>query len=159
MTLFGHTLIGTFSTGPDATRDSGLRHGGGVEIPIRDGLVVRVGFDRTTSRRRGSGGGVERRRRVALVSRRFTGGILALALLAVMGASALQLDGLFDTLELDGDLTWNAEVLDEPNSGEASNRTFFRGDGSWASVGLQDAAHAILTADTSTMSSTYVRPS
>ena len=93
---------------------------------------------------------------MALVSRRFTGGILALALLAVMGASALQLDGLFDTLELDGDLTWNGEVYDEPNSGDASSRTFFRGDGSWASVGLQDAAHAILTSDTSTMSSTYV---
>ena len=49
VTLFGHTLIGTFSTGADATRDSGLRHGGGVDIPIRDGVVVRIGFDRTTS--------------------------------------------------------------------------------------------------------------
>ena len=46
--LFGHTLIGSFTTGPDAVRDSGLRHGGGVEVPIRDGLVVRIGFDRTT---------------------------------------------------------------------------------------------------------------
>ena len=49
VTLFGHTLIGTFSTGADATRDSGLRHGGGVEIPILDGVVFRIGFDRTTS--------------------------------------------------------------------------------------------------------------
>ena len=49
VTLFGHTLIGSFSTGSDATRDSGLRHGGGVEVPIRDGLVVRIGFDRTTA--------------------------------------------------------------------------------------------------------------
>ena len=86
---------------------------------------------------------------------RFYGGVLVLSLIAVAAAGAQELDGLFDALELDGDLTWNGEVLDEPNSGDASNRTFLRGDGSWASVGLQDAAHAILTADSSTMSSTY----
>ena len=49
VTIFGHTLIGQFETGPDADRDSGLRHGGGVEIPIRDGLVFRIGFDSTTA--------------------------------------------------------------------------------------------------------------
>ena len=49
VTIFGHTLIGQFETGPDAERDSGLRHGGGVEIPIRDGLVFRIGFDSTTA--------------------------------------------------------------------------------------------------------------
>ena len=49
VTLFGHTLIGSFTSGMDATRESGLRHGGGVEVPIRDGLVLRVGFDRTTA--------------------------------------------------------------------------------------------------------------
>ena len=49
VTLFGHTLLGSFETGADAMRDSGLRHGGGVEVPIRDGLVVRVGFDRTST--------------------------------------------------------------------------------------------------------------
>ena len=51
--------------------------------------------------------------------------------------------------------SWNAETLDAPNTGDASNRTFFRGDGSWAGVGVQDAAHALLTSAMSTMSSTY----
>ena len=86
------------------------------------------------------------------MSRRFTGGILALALLAVMGAGAAQFDGLFDTLELDGELTWNAAVLDPPNTGAASNRVFFRGDGTWSGVGLADACHDVLDATVSTMS-------
>ena len=77
-----------------------------------------------------------------------------LALMAV-AASAQDLDPVLKALDLDGNLTWNEQVLDAPNTGDASNRTFLRGDGSWASVGLQDAAHAILTADASTMSSTY----
>ena len=46
--LFGHMLIGSFQTGVAAERDSGLRHGGGIEVPIRDGVVVRIGFDRTS---------------------------------------------------------------------------------------------------------------
>ena len=91
------------------------------------------------------------------MKRRFNGGILALSLLAVMGAaSAGWQDGIYDYLDLEETLTWNGAVLDAPNTGTANNRTFFRGDGSWASTGLQDAAHDILTADTSTMSSTYV---
>ena len=96
--------------------------------------------------------------------------------LMAAGLGAQALDGLFDALEVDGDsrldgkvavnstaadaldvaggievggpFTWNGETLDEPNTGDASDRTFLRGDGSWSSVGLQDAAHAILTADT-----------
>ena len=85
---------------------------------------------------------------------RFYGGVLVLALIAVI-AGAQELDPVLDDLDLDGNFTWNDQVLDAPNTGDASNRTFFRGDGSWASVGLQDAAHAILTDDMSTMSSTY----
>ena len=105
-----------------------------------------------------------------------------LTLMAV-GLGAQSLDGLFNALEVDGDsrldgkvavnstaadaldvaggievggdFTWNGAFLDKPNTGAASDRTFFRGDGTWAGVGLQDAAHAILTADASTMSSTY----
>ena len=73
----------------------------------------------------------------------------------VLTGVAQELDPVFEALDLDGDLTWNDQVLEAPNTGDASSRTFLRGDGTWASVGLQDAAYAILTADVSTMSSTY----
>ena len=94
---------------------------------------------------------------MALVSRRFTGGILALALLAVMGAGAAQFDGLFDTLELDGDPDVERGGARRAQHGHREQpdvlpRRRIIGRAS----GLQDAAHAILTSDTSTMSSTYV---
>ena len=83
-------------------------------------------------------------------------GILVAAVLSVGGVVWTQGAELFGaSLDLDGILTWNGEALDAPNTGDASNRTFIRGDGTWSPVGLQDAAHAILTDDMSTMSSTY----
>ena len=45
--LYGHTLFGTFETGADAMTDSQIRHGAGVEIPIRDGAFVRIGVEHT----------------------------------------------------------------------------------------------------------------
>ena len=59
------------------------------------------------------------------------------------------------TLNIPGPIAWNGVIVDAPNTGDADNRTFFRGDGSWAGVGVQDAAHALLTSAMSTMSSTY----
>ena len=47
ITLYGHTLFGTFETGADAMTDSQIRHGAGVEIPIRDGAFVRIGVEHT----------------------------------------------------------------------------------------------------------------
>ena len=41
-------------------------------------------------------------------------------------------------------------------TGTATSRTWLRGDGRWSGVGLQDTAHDLLTANLSTMSSTYV---
>ena len=87
------------------------------------------------------------------MKRRFNGGILALSLLAVMGAaSAGWQDGIYDYLDLENTLTWNGAVLDAPNTGTANNRRWFRGDGTWSGVGLADAGHDVLDATTSTMS-------
>ena len=48
-TVFGHTLIGSFEYGSMAERDTGLRHGTGIEIPVRDNVVIRIAWDRTTA--------------------------------------------------------------------------------------------------------------
>ena len=47
ITLFGHTLFGKFETGADAMNDSQLKHGAGVEVPVGDHAVVRIGVDHT----------------------------------------------------------------------------------------------------------------
>ena len=62
-------------------------------------------------------------------------------------------------MELYGPMCWGPDTsgcveIDAPNSGTASNRTFFRGDMTWAGTGIADAAHDFLTADQSTMMST-----
>lgn len=45
--LYGHTVFGTFKAGPEAMSESQLRHGGGVEVPVRDGVFVRIGVEHT----------------------------------------------------------------------------------------------------------------
>ena len=64
-------------------------------------------------------------------------------------------------MELYGPMCWGPDTagcveIDAPNSGTASNRTFFRGDMTWAGTGLADAASDFLTANQSTMMSTPV---
>ena len=86
-----------------------------------------------------------------------------LALLALLFAGWLAVaplpaqfgDLVGDFLELDGNMLWNGVEIDAVNTGDASNRTWFRGDGQWSGVGLADAAYDLLTATTATMSSTY----
>ena len=45
--LYGHTLFGDWSTGAAADTASKLKHGGGVEVPIKDGLILRIGVEST----------------------------------------------------------------------------------------------------------------
>ena len=47
ITIYGHTLFGDWSTGAAANTASKLKHGGGVEVPIRDGLILRIGVEST----------------------------------------------------------------------------------------------------------------
>ena len=82
----------------------------------------------------------------------FVAAMIAGAGLAPLPAQFGDLVG--DFLELDGNMLWNGVVYDAPGTGRATNRRFMRGDG-WFSVGLADAASDLVTATTSTMSSTY----
>ena len=47
ITIYGHALYGDWSVGRDAEMRSQLKHGGGVEVPIRDGVVFRLGMEST----------------------------------------------------------------------------------------------------------------
>lgn len=47
LTFYGHTLFGDWSTGMAADTNSRLKHGGGVEVPLRDGLILRIGVEST----------------------------------------------------------------------------------------------------------------
>ena len=57
-----------------------------------------------------------------------------------------------DLLEIDGNFTWNGVDIDAPLTGDANNRVWLRGDGTWSGVGLADAGHDVLDATVSTMS-------
>ena len=86
-----------------------------------------------------------------------------LALLALLFAGWLAVaplpaqfgDLVGDFLELDGNMLWNGVEIDAVNTGDADNRSWFRGDGQWTGVGLADAASDLVTATTSTMMATY----
>ena len=87
--------------------------------------------------------------------------VVAFVAAMIAGAGLAPLPAQFgnvvgDFLDIDGNFRWNGETLDAPNTGRASNRRFFRGDGTWSGVGLADAAHDFLTADQSTMMSSPV---
>ena len=70
---------------------------------------------------------------------------------------AAQAEIFGEYMELYGPMCWGPDTagcveIDAPNSGTASNRTFFRGDMTWAGTGLADACHDVLDATVSTMS-------
>ena len=80
----------------------------------------------------------------------------ALASCLLLIGAAGQFDPIFDTVTVDGNLTWNEVVYDAPGTGEAVRMNRVLQPGGWGNVGLADAAHDFLTADQMTMMSTPV---
>lgn len=83
-----------------------------------------------------------------------------LAAAAVVAALVAPLPAQFgdlvgDYLDLSGDLRWNGVDYDAPGTGDAVRMSRVLQPGGWGNVGLADAAHDLVTASTSTMSSAY----